>query len=106
MAENTENNEGVVLVRAFLVPFLSRGASKVNNVNNACSSSIIGGEVYVSFVASSKTHSVQNVSLAIVQLISTLTNKPSSKWIIIVKYYNIVYVLGHKYVWCPSQSSF
>ena len=55
--------------------FLSREAS---DVNTACSSSMAGGEVHVSFAASSQTYSIQpislcqTVSLAIVQLISTL----------------------------------
>ena len=57
-------------------PFLSKKAS---DVNTACSSSMAGGEVDVSFAASSQTLSVQplcqTVSLAIVLLISTLTNK-------------------------------
>jgi len=39
-------------------PFLSREAS---DVNTACSSSMAGGEVHVSFAASSQTHSVQTI---------------------------------------------
>ena len=39
-------------------PFLSKEAS---DVNTACSSSMAGGEVYVSFAASSQTHSVQSI---------------------------------------------
>ena len=38
-------------------PFLSKEAS---DVNTACSSSMAGGEVHVSFAASSQTHSVQS----------------------------------------------
>ena len=45
-----------VLVRTFSHQFLSREAS---DVNTACSSSMAGGKVHVSFVASSHTHSVQ-----------------------------------------------
>jgi len=41
-------------------PFLSREAS---DVNTACSSSLAGGKVHVSFVASSQTHSVQPTKL-------------------------------------------
>jgi len=48
--------------------FLSKEAS---DVNTACSSSMTGGEVHVSFVASSQTRSVQPIML----LISTLGNK-------------------------------
>ena len=39
-------------------PFLSKEAS---DVNTACSSSMAGGEVHVSFAASSQTHSVQPI---------------------------------------------
>jgi len=45
-----------VLVWTFSHQFLSREAS---DVNTACSSSMAGGKVHVSFVASSHTHSVQ-----------------------------------------------
>ena len=45
---------------AFSRPFLSKEAS---DVNTACSSSIAGGDVHVSFAASSQTHSVQPIML-------------------------------------------
>jgi len=41
-------------------PFLSR---EVSDVNTGCSSSMAGGKVHVSFVASSQTHSVQPTKL-------------------------------------------
>ena len=78
MAENTVNNEKNLSSQSSQLEEEDLQTLEADSEKTACSGSMAGGEVHVSFAALSQTHSVrqlcQTVSLAIVLLISTLTN--------------------------------